>query len=259
MSFIQIPWRKESVSIEYQWVGNLHSTQPILVFLHEGLGSVAMWKDFPATLCEQLGLRGLVYSRPAYGNSTPRPRDVHWENDFLHQQAVEVFPELLSALGIKESVYVLGHSDGGTIALLIAAHLSQLVKAVAVIAPHIFVEDITIQSIEEAKVQYLKGPLKTTLARYHHDVESAFWGWNNVWLNPRFRTFNITSELENISCPIIAIQGSLDPYGTMAQVADIAKFVQHVQVVEIPECGHSVHRDSPIILFNVLQNFFRSI
>ena len=259
MPFIEISWRNQAVSIEYQWVGSNDTSKPILVFLHEGLGSVAMWKDYPTDLCHQMGFRGLVYSRPAYGNSTPKPKDVFWKNDFLHQQALEVFPALLSALAIQEPVCLLGHSDGGSIALLIAAHLSKLVKSVAVVAPHIFVEDITINSIEQAKVQYLKGTLKIVLSKYHQDVDSAFWGWNDIWLNPEFRKFDITSELQQISCPLIGIQGSLDPYGTITQVKDISKYVKHAQIVEIPECGHSVHKDSPIMLSNVLQKFFGSI
>ena len=189
MPFIEISWRNQAVSIEYQWVGSNDTSKPILVFLHEGLGSLAMWKDYPTDLCHKMGFRGLVYSRPAYGNSTPKPKDVFWKNDFLHQQALEVFPALLSALAIQEPVCLLGHSDGGSIALLIAAHLSKLVKSVAVVAPHIFVEDITINCIEQAKVQYLKGTLKIVLSKYHQDVDSAFWGWNDVWLNPEFRKF----------------------------------------------------------------------
>ena len=257
MSFIQIPWRNDVVSIEYEWIGCADSKEPLLVFLHEGLGSVSMWRNYPSVLCQELGFRGLVYSRPAYGKSTPKPQHVFWNNDFLHQQALEVFPEVLRGLGIQEPVHILGHSDGGSIALLIAAHLPELVKAIVVIAPHIFVEDLTINSIEQAKVQYLGGALKNALAKYHDDVDSAFWGWNDVWLNPEFRKFDITSELERISCPLLCIQGTLDPYGTMAQVNDIAKFAKQAQIVEIPDCGHSVHRDSPIMLSNVVQNFLK--
>jgi len=256
MAFINIHWRNQPIKIEYEWVGEPHSEGTILVFLHEGLGSIAMWKDYPKQLCEELGLKGLVFSRPAYGQSSPRPQDVKWGVDFLHQQATEVFPEFIKALQITKPVHLLGHSDGGSIALLIAAHYPQLVDKVAVIAPHIFVEDKTIQSIAQAKVNYEEGSLKKGLSRYHEDVDSAFWGWNDIWLNPDFLRFNITTEIERITCPLLAIQGSDDPYGTMAQVNDIVKYVKHARVVEIPNCGHSPHRDSPIILSDTLKHFF---
>ncbi len=255
MAFIDIQWRNQPIRIEYEWVGEPHSSNTILVFLHEGLGSIAMWKYFPEKLCQQLGLKGLVYSRPAYGQSTPRPHDVKWGVDFLHQQAIEVFPEFIKALQINQPVHLLGHSDGASIALLVAALQPHLVNKVAVIAPHIFVEDKTIQSITEAKVNYEEGSLKKGLSKYHEDVDSAFWGWNDIWLNPDFLRFNITAELKRISCPLLAIQGSDDPYGTMAQVKDIVKFVKHARVVEIPNCGHSPHRDSPIILSDTLKQF----
>jgi pimeloyl-ACP methyl ester carboxylesterase len=258
MSFLEISWRKQTVTIEYALLGSPNPEMPLLVFLHEGLGSVAMWKDFPLALCQLLGCQGLVYSRPAYGSSTPRPKEVVWKNDFLHQQALEVFPELLRGLNIQEPVNLIGHSDGGSIALLIAAYLPDMINAVAVVAPHIFVEEITIQSIQEAKEQYLQGSLKAVLSKYHQDVDSAFWGWNDVWLSPEFLHFNITSELIKIKSPLIAIQGSDDPYGTMAQVSDIKKYVPFAQIVEIPKCGHAVHKDSPIILSNALQGFFKS-
>jgi pimeloyl-ACP methyl ester carboxylesterase len=181
---------------------------------------------------------------------------VKWGVDFLHQQATEVFPEFIKALQITKPVHLLGHSDGGSIALLIAAHYPELVDKVAVMAPHIFVEDKTIQSIAQAKVNYEEGSLKKGLSRYHEDVDSAFWGWNDIWLNPDFLRFNITTEIEHITCPLLAIQGSDDPYGTMAQVNDIVNFVKHARVVEIPNCGHSPHRDSPIILSDTLKHFF---
>jgi pimeloyl-ACP methyl ester carboxylesterase len=256
MPFIDIQWRNEPISLEYEWVGETDSTDVILVFLHEGLGSIAMWKDFPHQLCQELGLKGLVYSRPAYGKSTPRTHDVKWDVDFLHQQALEVFPEFIKELQITQPVHLLGHSDGGSIALLVAAHYPQLVDKVAVMAPHIFVEEKTIKSIAEAKVNYEEGSLKKGLSKYHDDVDSAFWGWNDIWLNPNFLTFNITSELAKISSSLLAIQGTDDPYGTMAQVKDIMRFVKHARVVEIPDCGHSPHRDSPIILSDTLKQFF---
>ena len=258
MSFIDIQWRNRPIRVEYEWVGSISNQAPILVFLHEGLGSVSMWKDFPQQLSQTLGMRGLVYSRPAYGKSTARTKDDSWDVDFLHRQALEVFPAFLNVLKIEEPVHLLGHSDGGSIALLIAGAFPKKVQSITVMAPHIFVERKTIQSIEQARVAYQTGSLRQALARYHDDVDSAFYGWNDIWLKPDFEDWNITHELGQIRCPLLAIQGSDDPYGTMAQVENIAQYVKHVKVVEIPKGGHSLHRDSNIRLTNTIKLFLTS-
>jgi pimeloyl-ACP methyl ester carboxylesterase len=258
MSFIDIQWRKRTIRVEYEWVGSLSIQAPILVFLHEGLGSVSMWKDFSQQLSESLGMRGLVYSRPAYGKSTARDKDEFWDVDFLHRQALEVFPAFLEALKIEEPVHLLGHSDGGSIALLIANAFPEKVRSTIVIAPHIFVESKTIQGIEQALVAYQTGSLRQVLARYHDDVDSVFYGWNDVWLKPEFKEWSITHELHQIACPLLAIQGSDDPYGTMAQVEDIGKYVKQVKVVKIPNGGHSLHRDSNMMLTKTIKLFLTS-
>jgi pimeloyl-ACP methyl ester carboxylesterase len=255
MPFIQIQWRSRDVLIDYEWVGVADESKPILVFLHEGLGSIAMWKEYPHQLATLLGMRGLVYSRPAYGKSSPRLSSDHWGVDFLHQQALEVFPNLIQELQIHQPVILLGHSDGASIALLIAANHSELVSGAIVIAPHIFVEEITIQSIEQARVSYETGFLKQALFKYHDDVDSAFWGWNNIWLKPEFKEWNITQDLQHIKCPLLAIQGTNDPYGTMAQVKELADYMAEVDVVEIPDCGHSPHRDQPEKLTQAIKVF----
>jgi pimeloyl-ACP methyl ester carboxylesterase len=255
MSVIEISWRKRIIQIEYEWVGVTAIDAPILVFLHEGLGSVAMWRDFPQQVATRLGMRGLVYSRPAYGASTPKDRKEVWELDFLHQQANEVFPSLLSALNINKPVYVLGHSDGGSIALLIGALQPNLVESLILMSPHIYVEDMTIKNIYQAKIEYEQGELKPKLAKFHQDVDSAFYAWNDVWLKPEFISWNIEKELALIECPILAMQGQQDPYGTMFQIKDIAKYVKRTELVEIPNCGHSPHRDSPIIVIDTIDNF----
>ncbi len=256
MSFIDIQWRKRPIRVEYEWVGSISNQAPILVFLHEGLGSVSMWKDFSQQLSESLGMRGLIYSRPAYGKSTARDKDEFWDVDFLHRQALEVFPAFLEALKIEEPVHLLGHSDGGSIALLIANAFPEKIRSTIVIAPHIFVESKTIQGIEQALVAYQTGSLRQVLARYHDDVDSAFYGWNDIWLKPEFKDWNITQELHQISCPLLAIQGTEDPYGTMAQVENIALYTKQVKVVKIPDSGHSPHRDNIIVLVDVIKNFF---
>lgn len=226
-----------------------------LVFLHEGLGSVAMWRDWPASLCQATGRAGWVYSRQGYGRSSPVPdvrgaprelphgqRSGRLQPDYMHREALEVLPKLLHRLGIERPVLI-GHSDGGTIALIHAAH--HPVTACVVLAPHVMVEDISVQSIDAARSAYQDGDLRPRLARYHDDVDVAFWQWNDVWLSPAFRDFDIRAEVRSIGAPLLAIQGTEDPYGTMAQVDDLAAAVPHAQLVKLPGAGHSAHRDQP--------------
>jgi pimeloyl-ACP methyl ester carboxylesterase len=241
----QITWRGKPLRLEYRWVGVDHSPQPTVVFLHEGLGSVAMWKDFPERMCADHGLKGLVYSRYGYGQSTPRPHDEHWAPDFMHAQAHEVLPALLAVLGI-ERPWLFGHSDGGSIALLHAARFE--VAGIVVIAPHIFVEDVSITSIEQARAAYATTDLRARLARYHADPDSAFRGWNDVWLSPAFRSWNIEAELAAIRCPVLAVQGEDDEYGTLAQIRGIAAKLPETRLLVIPKCAHSPHRDQPALL-----------
>jgi len=213
-----------------------------MVFLHEGLGSVAMWRDFPQRLCAAAGVRGLVYSRPGYGRSTPRRPEEHWGTDFMHRQAREVLPALLEALDVKQP-WLFGHSDGGSIALLHAAAFPAEVRGAIVLAPHIFVEEISVRSIELARDAYEQTDLRQRLARYHDDVDSAFRGWNDIWLDPAFRAWSIEEEIAAIRCPVLAIQGLDDEYGTMEQIRGIARKVPQTELLALSECGHSPHRD----------------
>lgn len=240
-----IRWRDRAVRVEYVRIAPERRDAPLLVFLHEGLGSVAMWKDFPERLCQAGGFRGLVFSRPGYGRSTPRDADEVWDVDFMHRQAHEVLPALLDALGIDEPPWLFGHSDGGSIALLYAARFPQRVAGLVVLAPHILVEDVTVENIEQARVAYLQTDLPRKLGRYHDDPDSAFWGWNRIWLHPPFRQWNIERELDGIACPVLAIQGVGDEYGTLQQIRGIASRVGGTQLLELPDCGHSPHRDQP--------------
>lgn len=246
--FAAIDWAGRSVRIEYQWLGDQQSQRPLIVFLHEGLGSVAMWKDFPQHLCTATGCRGLVYSRPGYGRSTPREAEEVWGTDFMHRQAVEVLPALLKALNIDTTTdqpWLFGHSDGGSIALLHAAQFASKVAGVIVVAPHIMVEDLLVSSIEQARQAYLTTSLRERLSRYHDDPDSAFWGWNRIWLAPQFRQWNIEEEIESITCPVLAIQGVDDAYGTLEQIRGIARRVPQTELLELSPCGHSPHRDQP--------------
>lgn len=258
--WVALDWAGRRVRVEHQWLRREDTAAPLLVFLHEGLGSVSMWRDFPRELCEALQCRGLVYSRPGYGQSTPRATDEAWAPDYMHRQAHQVLPALLSALGVDTAAdkpWLLGHSDGGSIALLYAARFPDRLAAAVVLAPHILVEDLSVTSIAEARTAYTQADLRQRLARHHADVDSAFWGWNDIWLHPEFRDWNITRELAAITCPLLAIQGVNDEYGTLEQVRGIARLSPHCQVVTLADCGHSPHRDQKDRLTEAIRDFFQ--
>ena len=236
------------VQIEYRWLNPERVDAPVAVFLHEGLGSIALWKGWPQTLCDRLNCRGLVYSRPGYGRSTPRPAHEKWPVSFLHRQAQKVLPALLDTLGIdareRSRMWLIGHSDGGTIALLYASAFPEALAGLAVMAPHVFVEAMTVKAIDEARTFYETTALKDKLRSYHDDVDSAFFGWNDAWLNPEFLHWDITHEIETIRRPLLAIQGHDDEYASMLQIDKIKEAVPHTQLVKLPQCGHSPHRDA---------------
>jgi len=260
IQFAAIDWGGRPINIEYQWFGADDPASPLMVFLHEGLGSLSMWKDFPERLCQKLGCRGLLYSRPGYGQSSLRVKDENWQADFMHRQAYEVLPALLEILGIdnkEQPLWLFGHSDGGSIALLYAAKYIEQVDAVIVLSPHIMVEDISIKSIELARSAYLETDLKERLAKYHNDPDSAFWGWNDAWLQADFRDWSIEDEISTIRCPVLAVQGIDDEYGTLEQVYGIGRRLKQTEVVELPDCGHSPHRDQTEKLIEVSQRFLQ--
>ncbi len=252
-AFVNVDWAGRDVRIEHAWIapaptleqarGERSPRAPLIVFLHEGLGSLSMWKDFPQRLCDAAGARGLVYSRPGYGRSTPRERDEAWGLDFMHRQAHEVLPALFDALGIADKPWLFGHSDGGSIALLYAAAFSGRLSGAIVLAPHILVEDLSVESIAKARTAYLQTDLKQRLGKYHADPDSAFWGWNDIWLHPPFRQWSIEREIENIACPLLAMQGLDDEYGTLEQIRGIRRRLPQAELLELPECGHSPHTD----------------
>jgi pimeloyl-ACP methyl ester carboxylesterase len=237
-----------TVRLEYRRVGVDDPSAPLLVFLHEGLGSASMWGSFPARLCEAGGWRGLVYSRAGYGLSTPRPPGERWPPSYMHEQARDVLPRLLAAVGVDAQAdppWLFGHSDGASIALIHAAACPDATAGLLLLAPHIFVEDLSIRSIEQARHAYEHTDLRQRLARHHADVDSAFRGWNDAWLDPAFRRWSIVGLLPAIRVPVLAIQGHNDEYGTMAQVDDLAAAVAQAEVLKLDRCAHSPHRDRP--------------
>jgi pimeloyl-ACP methyl ester carboxylesterase len=216
--------------------------RPVLVLLHEGLGSVSMWRDFPGRLAHATNCDTVVYSRQGYGRSDPLqgPRSVR----YMHDEALRVLPELLDKLAIARPLLV-GHSDGSSIALIHAGARVRPVQAIVAMAPHVMVEDLSVASIAAAKRAYETTDLRARLARHHTDVDGAFWGWNRIWLDPAFRDWNIEDYLPGIACPVLAIQGEDDEYGTMAQVQSIRRHVRDADVVALSDCRHSPHRDQP--------------
>jgi len=244
--------------LECQWIAPERRDAPLLVFLHEGLGSVAMWKDWPQRVCDAAGCRGLVYSRYGYGQSTARPAGEKWPVSFMHDQAREVLPALFATLGVdatRDRPVLFGHSDGGSIALLYAAMHPQAVAGVVAAAPHILVEDISVASIEQARRAYLDTDLPARLGRYHADADSAFWGWNDIWLDPAFRTWDIRDYLPDIRCPVLALQGLDDEYGTLEQIRGIRRAAPQTRLLEIPDCGHSPHKDQPDVVIAAVADF----
>lgn len=256
IQFAELDGLGRPLRLEYQWVGDAASTRPVVVFLHEGLGSLAMWKNFPRQLCEAHGLRGLVYSRYGYGQSTPKPPGERWPVDFMHVQAREVLPALLRQLGVARP-WLFGHSDGGSIALLHAA--SHPTAGVVAMAPHIVVEALSIASIERARHTYETTDLPQRLGRYHADAESAFRGWNDIWLDPSFRGWSIEDELAAVPCPVLALQGVDDEYGTLEQIRGIARRAPQTRLLEIADCGHSPHRDQPDLVIHEAGRFITGL
>jgi pimeloyl-ACP methyl ester carboxylesterase len=220
------------------------SGQRAIVMLHEGLGSVPTWRDWPATLASQTGCPVVSYSRLGYGASDPceLPRPL----SYMHEEAGESLPRLLDALGLQQ-VLLVGHSDGASIAIILAGSGDARIAALALLAPHVFVEDCTIAAIEQAKLAFEHGDLRARLQRHHARPEIAFKGWNDAWLDPGFRSWNIEGCLPSIAVPVVVVQGEADPYGTRAQVERIARAVAGpFQAVMLNECGHAPQRDRPL-------------
>ena len=244
--------------LEYDLINAHRGNAPWIVFLHEGLGSVAMWREFPLRLCAATSCRGLVYSRYGYGksDSLTAPRQV----DFMHDEARHALPQLLDQLQIVDPI-LFGHSDGGSIALLHAGLTTRAAAALIVMAPHVFVEELSVTSIAAAKVAWETTDLREKLRRYHDDPDSAFRGWNDIWLHPDFRTWNIEDCLGAMRCPVLAIQGEDDEYGTMAQIDRIEHGAVNaeVELLKLADCRHSPHRDQPDAVIAAVRRFLARV
>ena len=215
-------------------------SEPALVFLHEGLGSVALWRDFPERLADATGRRALVYSRAGHGFSDipDEPRTP----SFMHEEALDVLPGLLEALGISRPVLV-GHSDGGSIALIHAS--AHPVSGLVLLAPHVFVEDVSVASIADARETFETTDLGERMGRYHRDPERTFRLWNDIWLAPEFRAWNIEDVLAGVTAPTLLIQGEHDQYGTLAQIDAIERGVSGPVTRTVLDCRHAPHLEAP--------------
>lgn len=242
--------------LETAWIEPRDAGAAIIVMLHEGLGSIALWKEFPQRLAERTGCGVLAYSRYGHGESQrlAEKRSV----GFMHHEGEVVLPELLDKLGIANPI-LLGHSDGGSMALIFAGRHPDRVRALILEAPHVFVEDLSVASISEAKVRYETDDLRRRLGVYHEHVDSTFWGWNDIWLDPRFRSWNIESYVETIRCPILCIQGEEDEYGTRAQLEAIRARVPDTEILMLPDCGHSPHREQPEATLEKMTEFVAKV
>jgi pimeloyl-ACP methyl ester carboxylesterase len=231
---------------------------PTLVLLHEGLGSISMWRDFPQALAACTGCAVVAYSRYGHGNSAPLegPRAVR----YMHDEALVALPDLLQRLGIERPVLV-GHSDGASIAVIFAGAAGMeprlRPRGLVLMAPHVFVEDLTVESIAAVKRAYETTDLPRRLGRHHADGDRTFYGWNDIWLHPDFRAWNIEEYLPGIDCRVLLIQGEEDEYGTPEQLAAIRRGVTAVPVEErlLPACGHSPHRDQSAATLEAIADF----
>jgi pimeloyl-ACP methyl ester carboxylesterase len=247
-----------AADLEYRMIGPAPDQAPTIVMLHEGLGSIGLWGDFPDKLQAATGAGVLVYSRAGYGASSPvtLPRPL----DYMQIEALDVLPKLLDRIGFRRGL-LLGHSDGASIAAIYAGGVADhRVRGVAMIAPHFVVEDISVTSIEEIKNAYETSDLKSKLARWHSDVDNAFYGWNQAWLDPKFRSWDISEYLGYIRVPVAILQGADDRYGTIRQI-EIAREECYcpVDVTIIPGAGHSPHREAPGPTLDAISEFANAV
>jgi pimeloyl-ACP methyl ester carboxylesterase len=243
-------------NIEYRQIGAGGGSSTTLVFLHEGLGSVSLWRDFPDALCAQTGCGGLVYSRWGHGRSDriDRPRSIR----FMHEEAESALPALLESLRIRSPILI-GHSDGASIALIYAARSADPPTALILEAPHVFVEEITIRGIAETRSRFVSGDLRARLARHHGDnVDALFQTWTDVWLSPEFMSWNIEEYLPRVDAPTLVIQGLQDEYGTPRQVERVAAGLprrRDTVTLMLDECGHSPHVDQREAALTAMADF----
>jgi pimeloyl-ACP methyl ester carboxylesterase len=246
--------RVQGRKIEAQWHGPPPDRAPTLVLLHEGLGCVAMWRDFPAALAARTGCGVLTYSRFGYGTSDPAP--LPWPLTYMHDEA-EVLPAVLDQAGVRKAILV-GHSDGASIATIYAGGRQDFrVRGLVLLAPHFFVEDVSVRSIAEAKDAYERGDLRERLRRYHGDnTDNAFSGWNRAWLDPAFRAWRIDDAVAHVRVPMLIIQGKDDQYGTAAQLAlaDADAYCP-VETMLLDDCRHAPHADQTELTLGAIADF----
>lgn len=247
----------DGASLEYKWLAPHAPDAPTIVMLHEGLGCVGLWGDFPEKLQQATGAGVFLYSRAGYGQSSPvtLPRPL----DYMHREAMEVLPKILAQIGFRRGL-LLGHSDGASIAAIYAgAHQDHRLQGVVMIAPHFIVEEISVTSIAAIKTTYETTDLKARLARWHKDVDNAFRGWNGAWLDPKFRSWDISEYLAYIRVPVMILQGVDDQYGTLRQV-EIAQEECYcpVDLKVISGAGHSPHREAPGATLDAIVQFARA-
>lgn len=226
---------------------------PALILLHEGLGSVSLWRDFPLLLADRLGCEVIAYSRAGYGQSDPviLPRSTR----YMHDEAFDVLPQLIKSLGVPRPV-LLGHSDGGSIALICSGGTDVELAGMIVMAPHIKVEKITVDSIAKAKIAWQETDLPERLGKHHADVDSAFKGWNDIWLEPEFLQWNIECFLSKIKVPVLAVQGEDDEYGSMTQIDGIKSQAPQTKLLKLEKCRHSPHKDQTAAVLDAIEQFY---
>src|SRR5215472_3606826 len=233
-----------------------HSNLPTIVMLHEGLGSLAHWRDFPSRLAEATGAGVFIYSRYGHGKSDAlrEPRSV----SYMHREAQTVLPEILRQAGIRQPL-LLGQSDGASVAIIYAGTFPESPAGLILEAPHVFVEDITVSSIAQAREIYTETDLPQRLGRYHANVNSLFWGWNNIWLDPAFRSWNIETFLDSIRCPVLVLQGAQDEYGTVAQIDAIRTRIPSASAIMLEKCKHAPHRDRTDATLSAISQFLPTL
>lgn len=242
--------------LEFERIPGTRPGAPVLVFLHEGLGSARLWRDFPSVLARRTGCGALVYSR--YGNGFSSPLREPRTSRYMHDEALAALPQLLRVLGIGETILV-GHSDGASIALIFAAAYPAAVRGLVLEAPHVFVEELSVRSIAAIKVPFETGALRRRMERHHADAERTFSGWNDIWLSPQFRRWNVEAEVARVRAPVLAIQGAGDEYGTLAQLDAVAALAgSSVDRLVLAGCGHAPHRDRRPLVEEVAATWVRA-
>jgi pimeloyl-ACP methyl ester carboxylesterase len=246
------------MSLECAWFGDDPAKAPTIVMMHEGLGSVSTWRDFPERLAEATKTSVFVFSRAGYGRSSPAslPRPV----DYLHREALDVLPKLLDIIGFRRGI-LLGHSDGGSIAAIYAGSIEDhRVRGLVLIEPHFFVEEMNLAAIRKLASEFKTSEIRPRLARHHDNVDATMQGWLDFWLNPDFKAFDLRPELEHIRVPILIVKGENDPYGTIEQirVAEEECYCP-VESVVIPGARHAPHHEQPVMTLGVIASFINHI